>query len=247
MLSWRAGYATFSHSLSTVCAGDIELAGISIHSRIFVSARGISMNRKIVLTLAAALAAGTWMWSNQMASVSAQEKPRVAKYQSGEEKAPSGDIKQAELDYAKALLKVAQADLAKVKEANSKVPDTIPNSVVRSLEYEVAEAAGRIKAMSGGKEGDMDSPYAALAKQSLDFAEQSLKQAQDANARAPGAVSPAEVQRRQADVDVARARLQMANLLSNASASDVMEWQLLQMMADVHDLRQQVRLLQQRN
>ena len=135
-----------------------------------------------------------------------------------------------------------------MREANSKVPDTIPNSVVRSLEMEVAEAQGRCNAMSGNAKTDnLENPYVALAKQSVEFAEQNLKAAQNANARAPGAVSPAEVQRRQADVDVAKAKLQMANLLNNASATDEMEWQLLQLLADVHDLRQQVRLLQYRN
>lgn len=205
------------------------------------------MNRKFVLTLAAASAACTWLVAEHAMSVSAQEKSRMANYQGADDKAQSGGIKQAELNYAQAILKVVQADLAKAKEANGRVPDTIPNSVVRSLEFDVAEASGRVRAMSGGNQGEMDNPYAALAKQSLDFAEQSLKQAQDANARAAGAVSPAEVQRRQADVEAARAKLQMANLLNNASASDMMEWQLLQLLADVHDLRQQVRLLQFRN
>lgn len=199
------------------------------------------MNRKIVLTLAAAMVAGTWLCAQHSSPVSAQDS------MAAEDRSPSSEIRQAELEYAKAMLKVTQADLAKAKEANSRVKDIIPNSVVRSLEYEVEEASSRVKAMSEENEGDMENPYVALAKQSLDFAEESLQQAQDANARAPGAVSPAEVDRRQAEVEVARARLQMADLLNDASPRDRMEWQMLQLLGDVHNLRQQVRLLQYRN
>ncbi len=205
------------------------------------------MSRKIVLTMAGALIAVMSIWAQRAATVSAEEQQRIVRYQVAESNPQGSDIKQAELNYAKALLAVAQADLAKMHEANSRVPDTIPNSVVRSLELEVAEAQGRCNAMSGGAKDNMENPYVALAKQSLEFAEQNLKAAQSANARTSGAVSPAEVQRRQADVEVARAKLQMANLLNNASAADEMEWQLLQLMADVHDLRQQVRLLEYRN
>ncbi len=204
------------------------------------------MNRKLVLTLAAALTAGTWLGAQHAISVLAQDNPRVAKYQP-QSSSQNSDIKQAELSYAKALLAVAQADLAKAKAANSAVPDTIPTSVVRGLEYDVAEAQGRVKEMSGGNERGAENPYVGLAKQSLEYAEQYLKQARDANARTPGTVSAAEVQRREAEVEVARARLQMANLLNNASQTDVMEWQMLQIVAELHDLRQQVRTLQYRN
>ena len=78
-----------------------------------------------------------------------------------------------------------------MQEANSRVPDTIPNSVVRSLEMEVAEAQGRCNAMSGGgKDSNVESPYVALAKQAVDFAEQNLKAAQNANARARAPSAP---------------------------------------------------------
>ncbi len=148
------------------------------------------MNIKRGLLTSTAVAATAWLAAGYLSSSSAQEKQRTTFFQAGgDEKPTSPEMKQAEIDYVKALLKVAQADLAKVKEANSKVPDTIPNSVVRSLENEVAEAEGRVNAMQGNKSAG-DNPYVVIAKQSLDYAQQSLKQAQDANTRAAAPSAP---------------------------------------------------------
>jgi hypothetical protein len=155
--------------------------------------------------------------------------------------------KQAKTVYAQAVLEVAQADLAKAREANARAPETIPTSVVRGLESDVAMAKARLASMQGPTATGADSPYTLAAKDALVFAEDNLKQAQTVNSRVPGAISKAEMDRRQADVDLAKARLQVAGLLSQATPLEAAQWELLQLQEDMHDLRFRVRLLQYRN
>jgi hypothetical protein len=155
--------------------------------------------------------------------------------------------KQAKTAYAQAVLEVAQADLAKAREANARAPETIPSSVVRGLQSDVAMAQARVSAMQGPIAEGADNPYTLAAKDALSFAEENLQQAQTVNSRVPGAISKAELDRRQADVDLAKARLQVAGLLGKVSPQEAAQWELLQLQEDVHDLRFRVRLLQYRN
>jgi hypothetical protein len=155
--------------------------------------------------------------------------------------------KQAKTAYAQAVLEVAQADLAKAREANAKAPETIPTSVVRGLENDVSMAKARVTSMQGPAATGSDSPYTLAAKDALTFAEENLKQAQTVNSRVPGAISKAEMDRRQADVDLAKARLQVAGLLTKVTSLEAAQWELLQLQEDIHDLRFRVRLLQYRN
>jgi hypothetical protein len=165
----------------------------------------------------------------------------------GQDKNDSDGWKQAKISYAQAVLEVAQADLAKAREANARAPETIPSSVERGLQNDVAMAQGRLSAMQGTAVDTAESPYMAAAKDALSFAQENLQQAQSVNSRVPGAISKAELDRRQADVDLAKARLQVAGLLGKASPMEAAQWELLQMQEDLHDLRFRVRLLQYRN
>jgi hypothetical protein len=165
----------------------------------------------------------------------------------GQENENTDGWKKAKIAYGEAVLNVAKADLAKAREANDRAAETIPRSVVRGLENDVKMAEARLNVMEGTKATDADSPYSLAAKDALQFAEENLKQAQTVNARVPGAVSKAEVERRQADVDLAKARLQVAGLLGKATPLEAAQWELLQLQEDMHDLRFRVRLLQYRN
>ena len=90
------------------------------------------MNTKIVWTLVAIV-----MFS--MLSATSGGKTVL-----GQDKNDSDGWKQAKVSYAQAVLEVAQADLAKAREANTRAPETIPSSVVRGLENDVAMAQGRV-------------------------------------------------------------------------------------------------------
>ncbi len=165
----------------------------------------------------------------------------------GEDQASADALKQAQIEYAKAMLKSAQANLARAREVNSRARDTIPAPAVRNLESDVAVAETRVKSLQGADGGEGDSTYLTVAKTGLAIAEASLKEAQDINSRVPGAVSKSEVERRQADVDLARARLRVAQLLNTAPPAERVQWELMQLQEEVHGLQFKVQLLQYRN
>lgn len=156
-------------------------------------------------------------------------------------------LKDAKVAYAQAVLEIAQADLARAREANSRAAETIPSAVVRGLENDVSMAKARLSAMKDGSTTDTESPYMQAAKDALAFAEDNLQQANKVNARVPNAISKAEVERRLADVNLAKARVQVAGLLNKATPAEMTQWELLQLQEDMHDLRFRVRLLQYRN
>lgn len=193
------------------------------------------MNTKIVWALVAVIGVWTLSWGGQEAILRGQDNKE------------SDDWKQAKIAYAQAVLEVAQADVAKAKEANAKAPETIPSSVVRGLTNDVSIAQARVSSMQGPVAAGAESPYTLAAKDALSFAQDNLKQANDVNNRVPGAISKAELARRQADVDLAKARLQVAGLLGKATPLEADQWEMLQLQEDMHDLRFRVRLLQYRN
>ncbi len=198
------------------------------------------MKAKLAWTVAVLMALGVFSWAGRNAVVTAQDS-------SAPKQGKSDDLHQAQINYAKALLKVAQADLAKADEANKKVAGTIPPSVVFGLRNDVAMAEARVKGMLGLAKDEKDNEYIPAAEEAIRYAEEQLKLAQQANTRVPGASSKSELDRRQADVEVAHARLEVAKRLNTAAPMEVAEWELLQLQGDVHELQFRVRLLQERN
>jgi hypothetical protein len=200
-----------------------------------IAAKEQIMNTKIVWAFVVVMA--VWMLSLSGGG----------KIVSGQDNQENADWKQAKIAYAQAVLEVAQADLAKTREANAKAPATIPSSVVRGLENDVAMAQARVNSMKGLAAPSGESPYLIAAKDALSFAQENLNQALDVNKRVPGAISKVELDRRQADVDLAKARLQAAMLLSKVTPEEAAQWELLQMQEELHDLVFRVGLLQFRN
>ena len=101
--------------------------------------------------------------------------------------------------------------MSKADEANKKVAGTIPPSVVFGLRNDVAMAKARVKGMLGLSKEEKDNDYIPAAEEAIRYAEEQLKLAQQANARVPGAVSKSELDRRQAEVEVARAGWKLPN------------------------------------
>lgn len=196
------------------------------------------MNTKIALALCVALLVAAAIWSGRESIALGQDNAKAANN--------ADALKKAKTAYAEAVLKVAQADLNKSREANSRVAETIPRAQLRQLESDVALATARLQSVLGATQQG-ENPYLAAAKISLAYAEESVQEAKTANARAPGAVSQGEVERRQADVELAKAKLEVAKLLENADPLEITRWELLQLQENVHDLRYRVRLLQYRN
>ncbi len=165
----------------------------------------------------------------------------------GEDTAGADALKQAQIEYAQAMLRSAQANLARSREINARAADTIPAAAIRNLEADVTAADARVKMLQGTDGGAGDNPYVAAAKSVLGIAEASLKEAQEINSRVAGAVSKSEVERRQCDVELARSRLRVAQLLASAPQAERIQWELTQLQEEMHGLQFKVQLLQYRN
>jgi hypothetical protein len=157
----------------------------------------------------------------------------------------SDDLKKAKINFAEALVKVAQANLEKAHDANTAAPEAIPSTVVRSLQNDVAMAQARVSMLTDETTGD--SPYVVSSKASLASAQENLKQAMEVNGKTPGTYNKAELNRRQALVELAQARLGVCQQLAKAPPEERMQWELLLLEEDVHNLRFNVQLLQYHN
>jgi hypothetical protein len=156
-------------------------------------------------------------------------------------------LAQAKLKYAQALVKLQEADLRKAQEANNQAPAAVPATVVQMLQSDVAMAKARARALEDGAAKSQESSYVSVARDALTAAEQALKQATEVNARVSGTFNAAEVARRQAQVELARARLDVAQQLDKATPEERMQWEILVLQQDVHELRFAVELLQHHN
>ena len=163
----------------------------------------------------------------------------------GQDQSSAIDIKKAKISFAEALVKVAEADLAKAQTANAQAPEAVPSSVVRSLQNDVTMTKARVNMLNDGAKGE--SPLVLSAKDSLATAEESLNQAHEVNTKTPGTINNAELARRQALIELERARLSVAQQLEKASPEERVQWELMLLAEEVHNLRFSVQLLQYRN
>jgi hypothetical protein len=167
---------------------------------------------------------------------------------SGDDSKKNDGLTQAKVKYAQAMVQLAEATLKKAQQANRQAAAAeVPASVIQSLQNDLAMAKAQVRFFQDGESGGSEAPYRAAARDALSAAEASLKQTSDINSRVPGTIDNAEVARRQAGVDLAKARLVVCERLDKATDGQQMQWEILLLQEDVRDLRSQVELLQQRN
>src|SRR5262245_47679761 len=162
---------------------------------------------------------------------------------SGDDAKKDDELAQAKVRYAQARVKVAEAELRKAEDANRQAAGAIPAMVVQSFRNDVAMAKARLRFFEGGAGEATEAPYQIAARDGLAAAEVSLKQAMDENTRVPGTIDKAEVARREAEVELARARLEVCQQLVKATPEQQMQWGILVLQEEVHGLRFAVELL----
>jgi hypothetical protein len=164
-----------------------------------------------------------------------------------EDAAKASGLAQTKLSYAQALVKLEEADLRKAQDANAQAPAAVPASVIRMLESDISMAKARARALEDGSATSGEASYVTVARDALAATEQALKQATEVNAKVSGTFNAAEIARRQAQVELARARLDVAQQLEKATPEERMQWEVLVLQQEVHDLRFAVELLQHHN
>ncbi|HEY2883428.1 MAG TPA: hypothetical protein VGJ15_13365 [Pirellulales bacterium] len=164
------------------------------------------------------------------------------------EDAPKDDgLTQAKVAYAQAMVKVAEAVLNSAQQANRQASAAVPSSVVQGLQNDLAMAKARVKYFQDGSAGGSEAPYRTAARDALADAESRLKQTNDTNARLPGTINNAELARRQAEVDLAKARLDVCQYLDKATDIQRMQWEIMLLQEDVHKIQTQIGILQHQN
>lgn len=167
------------------------------------------------------------------------------------DESPKDDaLVQAKVKYAQAMVNVAEATLKRAQQANRQAGGAeFPASVVQGLQNDLAMAKARVRFFQDGGSGGSEAPYRAAARDSLSAAELSLKQAMDVNSRVQGTIDNAELARRQAQVELAKARLDVCQQLDLEKASNEqrMQWEIMLLQEDVHELRSEIEVLKHRN
>jgi len=157
---------------------------------------------------------------------------------------------EAKVKYAQAMVSVAEATLKRAQQANRQAGGAeFPASVVQSLQNDLTMAKARVRFFQDGASAGSEAPYRAAARDSLAAAELNLKQATDVNSRVQGTIDNAELARRQAQVELAKARLDVCQQLDlqKATGEQRMQWEILLLQEDVHELRSEIEVLKHRN
>lgn len=201
-------------------------------------------NRRWIIV--AGLALGAILMANLASPLAAQQKEGAA--QNDKKNADQDKQKEKDLDiqYAKAYLKLMEATLAKYEATNRKLPNTIRPSVMQAIQETVREARERVGLAQNDDTSDVEI-YVSGAEADLRASQEALKKAEAANLQYSDTVSPEEVARLKAEVEVAKIRLEKARHLGSESQLSNVRFELEQLRADVAELRMFVALLRDRN
>jgi hypothetical protein len=149
------------------------------------------------------------------------------------------------LDWAKAQLKLAEMNLARIQEMNKKVPGTLIGSMVREFAEEVELARMELKVVEKEPGGN---PYLACVerlKLALRSAEDRAKRALETHEKAPDMVTKSDVERMRLSAIVTDLQLQRGLELENAAPHEQLQWQLEVLGDDLDRVRQYTYLLGQ--
>jgi hypothetical protein len=149
------------------------------------------------------------------------------------------------LDWAKARLKLAEMNLARMQELNKKVAGTLVGSMIREFSEEVEEAQIELKIVEKHPGGN---PYLACIermKLALRSAEDRAKRALETHQKAPEVVTKSDVERMRQAAIMADLQLQRGLELEGATPHEQLQWQLEVMGNDLDSVRLYAYLLGQ--
>jgi hypothetical protein len=128
------------------------------------------------------------------------------------------------MEYARAKLQLAEANLKRVEEMNRRVARTVPASVVAEFQSDVEEANVQVRqtASQGGQFG----VWLRRAQSELQAATTRWKAALAGNRRVEGTFGELDVERFRLRAEVARLQLERGRSLLGASREAQLEWQV---------------------
>ena len=202
-------------------------------------------NRKLIV--AAGLGACLYVAIRVAGPVVAQQTDAAGKAVKNSDKEKEKK-QQLELDakYAKAYLRLMDATLESYEQANRRQPNTIPTNVMHVIRNGARDARDRAQMLEKADPNDA-AILLACSESELNIAESSWRRVEDANAAAPGSISPAKAAIVKATLELAKVRVEKARHLSDEPALSSVDFELAQLREQVQQLQILVALLGERD
>lgn len=141
---------------------------------------------------------------------------------------------------ARAQLKLAEANLAKVSQTNERTPRSIPADVVAQYQREVELARIHFKLVEAGSALGDFSIWVARAEAAAKAANREWKTGLGVNRQAPGMLDRIDLACLELRAEVARLNLERGRALAGANPQEQLRWQLELLNGEVARLKQQV-------
>lgn len=136
--------------------------------------------------------------------------------------APSSES--IEVRYARALLRLAEANLQRVEASNKRVAGTVPKSVIAEYEDDVQIAKSRLEQADAGDAAKAFQAWLARAEAEERAAQNQWKVATAVNAHRPGAFDALDVERFRLRAEVAQLQLERGRTLVAADSEAQLQW-----------------------
>jgi len=127
--------------------------------------------------------------------------------------------------YARAQLRLAEANLARVNERNKQADRAVPGSVVAEYQDDVRVATARLQQAMAGGAANQFQVWIERAEAERRAAETGWKAATAANKSVPGTVAAADVERWRLRAEVARLQAERGQSLAKAGREEQLQWQ----------------------
>jgi hypothetical protein len=131
-----------------------------------------------------------------------------------------------EVRYARAQLALAEANLKRVQQSNSKVARAVPGSVVDEYQNDVQVAKTRLAQATAGSAGNEFQYWLQRATAEQKAAETRWKNAVAANARVQGTFDPLDVERFRLRAEAAKLQVERGQALASAGREVQLQWEL---------------------
>lgn len=155
----------------------------------------------------------------------------------------------ANVRYVRTALELARIRLQEAKEANQRMPHTLPDTVLSRLDRNVRVAEERLKAALDPSIRAFHAENLLLAQHAVDDAKDEHQRAIQANKKAPGSVGKTKLERFRLELEAARLNLEREQGLGADSAARLTEvqWQMDMLRDEVRRLRSTVEQLSDLN
>jgi hypothetical protein len=131
----------------------------------------------------------------------------------------------AEVRYARAQLRLAEANLKRVAERNKQLARSVPSSVVAEYQDDVRVAQSRLQQATTGRSANEFQVWLERAEAEHRSAETAWKNAIAVNKIAAGTFVPLDIERFRLGAEVAKLQLERGQSLVNAGREVQLQWQ----------------------